>query len=82
MRPNTQALDDPLASVAGLDPMLRMPDVERATGLRRGFIYRMIQRGEFPGPCRLSPRTSGWRASEVRAWIDARPRADAAHSPR
>jgi prophage regulatory protein len=64
-----------------IDRLLRMPDVERATGLRRGYIYRLIQREKFPAPVKLGIRASAWRASEVRAWINARPRAAAESRP-
>lgn len=60
---------------AGVDGFLRMPDVETATGLRRGFIYRLIQRGDFPAPYKLTARASAWRVSEVQSWINGRPRA-------
>lgn len=66
--------ESPLTHLTEIDPILRMPDVMRGTGLRRGIIYRMIKRGEFPRPYRLTSRSSGWRASEIRAWIDALPR--------
>jgi prophage regulatory protein len=63
------------------DQLLRLPDVERATTFRRSYIYRLIRRGEFPAPIKLGIRASAWRASEVRAWINARPRAAAENRP-
>lgn len=66
--------DDSATYPTEIDPILRMPDVMRGTGLGRGIIYRMIQRGEFPRPYRLTARASGWRTSEVRAWIDSLPK--------
>ena len=71
--------DDKLpAPPAPLETFLRMPDVERATGLRRGFIYRLIQRGDFPAPFKLTPRASAWRTSEVAAWQATKLRKEAA----
>lgn len=35
-------------------------------------FWRMVSRGDFPAPVRLSGRVIAWRVSEVRAWIDAR----------
>lgn len=70
---------DPLMQM-GIDPSLRMPDVERATGLGRGFIYRLIQRGEFPAPFKMAARASAWRASEIRAWLQKQH--DASGSPK
>lgn len=60
----------------GMDRFLRMPDVERVTSLKRGYLYRLIAAGSFPRPYKLAARASAWRASEVRSWMDARSRAD------
>lgn len=46
---------------------------ESLTGLSKTQCYRLIQRGEFPAPLKISTRSVAWRASEVQAWIDARP---------
>ncbi len=51
------------------------PDVESVTGLSRPTRHRMIQRGEFPAPVRLSSGRVGWYADEITAWQDALPRA-------
>jgi len=48
--------------------------VEQRVGLSRTAIYRLRLRGEFPAPIRLTPKTIGWRASEVTNWIDERQR--------
>lgn len=63
--PTTEAPD-----AAAVDTFLRLPDVIRATGLSAGMIYKKIRGGEFPAPFKLTPKASGWRASEVRAWQD------------
>ncbi|MBX5461805.1 MAG: AlpA family transcriptional regulator [Steroidobacteraceae bacterium] len=55
------------------DRVLRLRDVEAATGLSRSTIYALAQRGEFPAPRRLTPRASGWLASEVQRWLADRP---------
>ena len=51
------------------------PDVESVTGLSRPSRHRMIQRGEFPAPVRLSSGRVGWYADEITAWQDSLPRA-------
>ena len=38
------------------DRMMRLPDVEYVTGLRRRTLKRMAQRGEFPAPKQLGPQ--------------------------
>ena len=60
---------------------LRLPDVERATGLRRSQIYALAKSGEFPSPVKLSTKCIGWVFAEVQDWADkrkaaARPQAD------
>jgi len=52
--------------------ILRAPDVRRLTGLSRTTIWRMVRKGEFPVPRRLSTNAIGWIASDVEAWIAAR----------
>ena len=50
------------------DPILRMPDVERQTGLSKSTIYALIKKGEFPSSIRLGSRSSGWLSSEITEW--------------
>lgn len=55
--------------------LLRLPQVEHLTGLRRAHIYGLARRGEFPAPIKIGTRASAWRESQVSAWIDDRIRA-------
>ncbi|HKY22260.1 MAG TPA: AlpA family phage regulatory protein [Vicinamibacterales bacterium] len=53
---------------------MRLVEVCEATGLGRNTLYRWMNEGRFPlafdlGGCRI-----GWRQSEIRAWIESRPR--------
>lgn len=34
-------------------------------------LWRKVKDGTFPAPVRLSQRVTGWRVSEVRAWMAA-----------
>ena len=54
---------------------LRLRDVERITGLSKSSVYRLEARSEFPIRVKLFTRASAWKASEVLAWLEARPRA-------
>ncbi|MBL8488421.1 MAG: AlpA family phage regulatory protein [Rhodocyclaceae bacterium] len=56
-----------------LEKLLRIAEVEAATGLDRSTIYRQIGNG-FPEPIQLSPggRAVAWKQSEVSAWIEER----------
>lgn len=57
------------------DLLLRRPDVERRTGLKRSSLYRtMEQDPSFPRPVRISARAVAWSAAEVDQWIEARKR--------
>src|SRR5262245_21757870 len=48
--------------------ILRMADVTLAVGLSKSTINRLVARGRFPAPVRLSTRRIGWVGAEVRAW--------------
>jgi prophage regulatory protein len=50
------------------DNLLRMPDVERKTGLDRATLYRRIKAGDFPQPVQLGARRVAWRESEIAQW--------------
>lgn len=49
--------------------LLRMPEVEAATGFQRSTIYLFIRTSQFPKPIKLG-RASAWLAAEVDAWIE------------
>ena len=48
-----------------------MKEVCEITGLGRSTIYSMVNSGGFPPPIRLGPRSSGWRLSDLDAWLAA-----------
>lgn len=52
--------------------LLRLPAVERRTGLRKSAIREAIRKGTFPAPIKIGPRASAWVESEVADWIAAR----------
>lgn len=54
------------------DRILRLPEVEELTGLRRTAIYAHAKSGSFPQPFKITKRATGWLESEVRAWIESR----------
>ena len=57
--------------------LLRLPDVQRLTGLSRSSVYRLEASGKFPKRVRLSERATAWRENELLDWIDSRPQASA-----
>ena len=52
--------------------ILRLRDVQAATGLSASSIYQLVKERRFPHPIKLSERRSGWVKSEVDGWIEAR----------
>jgi prophage regulatory protein len=54
---------------------LRIADVQAAVGLSAGCIYKLVKRGEFPAPVKLTSRSSAWLATELDLWIERRAQA-------
>ena len=51
------------------DRILRISTVLDRTGLSRSTLYRKIQNGSFPRQVAISTRCTGWRESDVNAWM-------------
>lgn len=49
--------------------ILRRKQVEAATGLSRSTIYARVRDGTFPPSVRLGPRSVGWRAGDIDAFL-------------
>lgn len=57
--------------------LMRLPDVEKACGLKKSSIYDRIKRQEFPAPYRLgNGHHVAWRSDEVADWIASLPRVE------
>lgn len=52
--------------------LIRLPQVESLTGLKRAHIYGLARRGQFPRPLKVGARASAWRESLVLEWIQQR----------
>lgn len=62
---------------SNIEPLiLRIGQVSKVVGLPASSIYRLINTGEFPAPVKLSKRASGWRFSDVSAWVDSLERSE------
>lgn len=35
-------------------------------------LWRMVKRGDFPAPVKLSEKVTAWKAEDIRAWIASR----------
>jgi prophage regulatory protein len=58
-------------SPPGLDRIIRMPELERVTGLSRSTIERLLKKGLFPPPVQLSENAKGFFESQVRTWQES-----------
>ena len=52
--------------------IIRLPEVQELTGLKRTTIYEKMKTGEFPVRIALTTRTVGWIQSEVEGWIESK----------
>lgn len=54
------------------DRLLRLPDVEAATGCKKSTIYKLMKEGKFPSCIRITSRMSAWPESAVLQWVQER----------
>lgn len=55
-----------------VDPIMREPQVESATGLCRSTRWKLERDGKFPKRVNLTEKAVGWRTSDIRRWINER----------
>jgi prophage regulatory protein len=48
------------------------PECEHITDASRSTRWRMMRENKFPHKIRISPNRTGWRLSEVLAWLAER----------
>jgi len=48
----------------------RLPAVMARTGMSRSWLYKEMTAGRFPKPVKVGS-ASGWRASDIDAWMDS-----------
>ena len=51
---------------------LRLPQILKLIPVSKSSIWAWIAKGDFPKPCKLGPRTTAWKTSDVWAWIESR----------
>ena len=54
------------------DRLLRLPDVETATGCKKSTIYKLMKDGKFPPCVRITARMSAWPETAVLQWVQDR----------
>ena len=52
--------------------ILRRPAVLARAGISASTLERLVRRGEFPRPLKISTRCVGWPSAVVDAWLRAR----------
>jgi len=68
--PATQ--DSRVTGTAKPGNLIRLPQVEIKTGLKKSTIYAGVKAKTMPAPVRLSARAVAWREEEIDRWINAR----------
>jgi prophage regulatory protein len=48
---------------------LREPAVCETCGLSKSQLWRLINRGDFPKPTKLSARVNAWDSRKIDAWL-------------
>ena len=54
------------------DRLLRLADVETATGCKKSTIYKLMKEGKFPRCVYVTSRAVAWPESAVQTWLQAR----------
>jgi prophage regulatory protein len=54
--------------------LLRVDSVCAITGLSVPTVYRLMSRGDFPRPIKITGYARAWKLSEIMNWIDGRER--------
>ena len=54
------------------DRIVGEPECRRLTDLSRTSRWRLMKLGEFPAKIRIGPNRTGWRLSQVMAWLAER----------
>ena len=62
-------------TTASVPTLLDRHAVEVMTAMSTSTLYDAMARGAFPRPVRIGKRSVRWKAHEVQAWIESRPRA-------
>jgi prophage regulatory protein len=52
--------------------LLRLPDVEARTGLKKSALYAGMKAGTFPTCIKLGARAVAWSESDIANWITAK----------
>ena len=56
------------------DRFIRRRELIKITSLPSSTLTDLIRKNQFPKPYKLSARSSAWKESEIKAWMDNCPR--------
>lgn len=60
------------APVIPRDRLIRLPEVEALSGLKKSTIYLLMKRGEFPRCVQVTARCVAWPESKVLSFVQQR----------
>jgi prophage regulatory protein len=63
-----------LLAATGCDVLIRVDGVCEITALSVPTIYRLMSKGTFPRPFKITASARAWKLSEVLAWVESRER--------
>lgn len=63
------------------DRLIKLPEVERLTSLKKTTVYRLQREGAFPRCVQVTPRAVAWKEREVLEWMASRSTAADAATP-
>jgi prophage regulatory protein len=61
---------------AAVERFLTAEQLRELIPFSRMHIHRLMRRGDFPRPLKLGEQRVAWKESEIRAWLESRPRAE------
>lgn len=54
------------------ETFLRIDEVSARVGLSRSTIYRLVEKGLFPKPVRIGPKSVRWQETSIDTWMAAK----------
>ena len=63
--------NNPQIAPLSRDRLLRLPEVEAITGMKKTRIYGQMREGRFPQRIAISRRFTAWSESAVLQWVQA-----------
>jgi prophage regulatory protein len=70
--PTTQPLAETPRHIPPRGRLLRLPDVEAASGCKKSTIYKLMKEGKFPKCINITRRMAAWSEAAVLQWVQDR----------